>query len=404
MSEVVFLKDTKLQEVTPVENIFISAFMPAAPELALKAYLYGLMQLNAPHMGDIETALGCDAGALKNAFEYWASLGLVEIIGDSPLQIRYLGVRSAFSVSPELRSGGKYAEFVKSLQSVLGTRVLTGAELSRVYDWLDVFGFEPEAALLIVKHCLDTKGAKTGVAYMDKLAKTLAAEGVFTKEGVEERFAEELVNKSGAAKILKRWNLRRPVTEDELALYSKWINEWGFDEAGIDAACVLAINAQKPSFGYLDSVLNDLHREGSVDPERIRELQRRDDAAAELAREAFKRAGLKSRPSLEQRLQILEWNAKKCIPAELILLAAELSADSSRPYADMKATLEDWYAHGVSSVAAARERHACAGAPKARNNKNRNRALNYMRGEGYSKSELEKLGISLGEEFYKEDE
>ena len=44
MSEVVFLKDTKLQEVTPVENIFISAFMPAAPELALKAYLFHVWQ------------------------------------------------------------------------------------------------------------------------------------------------------------------------------------------------------------------------------------------------------------------------------------------------------------------------------------------------------------------------
>lgn len=404
MSDIVFLKDTRLQEVTPVDNIFISALMPAAPELALKAYLYGLMALSAPQFGDIETALGCGREELRSAFAYWEALGLVEIVGEEPLSVRYLSVRNAFSVSPELRTGGKYAAFVKELQSVLGTRVLSGGELTRVYDWLDVFGFEPEAALLIVKHCLDLKGAKTSVVYMDGVAKSLASQGLFTREAVEASFADELLRKTGAAKILKRWNLKRPVTEDELALYAKWTNEWGFDDEGISAACALMTSAQKPSFSYLDSILEDWHREGNVDLERIRELQRREDAVRELAREAFRRAGLKSSPNTEQRLQILDWNATKCIPAELILYAAELSAKSARPYADMKAVIEDWYSNGISSLSAAKERYASHGAPRPVGNGKKNRALNYMRGEEYSKSELEKLGISLGEEFYEEDE
>lgn len=404
MSDIVFLKDSKLQEITPVENVFISAFLPAAPELAVKAYLYGLMLLNAPQMGDIGTALNCNNEQLRDAFSYWEALGLVEVIGESPLQIRYLSVKNAFSVSPELRTGGKYSEFVRQLQSVLGTRVLTGAELSKVYDWLDVFGFEPDAALLIVKHCLDTKGAKTAIAYMDGVAKTLAASGAFTREAAETYFADELLRKTGAAKLLKRWNIRRPVTEDELALYDKWTREWGFDEEGISAACSLMTNAQKPSFGYLDSILEDWRSEGAVDNERIRELQKRDDEIAELSREAFKRAGLKSKPTREQRLQVLDWNVTKCVSSELILLAAELVSSSPRPYADLKATVEDWYANGISTASAARERFALSGAPHANKPKKNNRALNYMRGETYSESELKKLGISLGEEFYEDDE
>ena len=86
MSKFVFLKDKELMGVTPVENIFISQFMPAAPELAVKAYLCGLMQLTHGLEDDVCAVLGCTEEELSAAYSYWEKLGLVEVMrGESRL-------------------------------------------------------------------------------------------------------------------------------------------------------------------------------------------------------------------------------------------------------------------------------------------------------------------------------
>ena len=404
MSGIVFLNDNKLKNTTVVENSFISEFMPAAPELAVKAYLFGLMLLSDPNAGDIEASLGCGEGDLRAAFAYWEAAGLVEVIGEEPLQVRYLNIRERCAAH-SVRGDSHFGSFVDKLGQVLGTRVLSGAELSRMYDWIDIFGFEESTAVSIVRYCLDKKGAKTSVAYMDKVAKTLAGKGVFSNEAVTEYFADELLASTGAGKILSRWRLKRLPTDDELALYSKWVHEWGFDEAGISLACGQLTAAQKPSFAYLDSVLLSLREQGGVDPESIRELQRKDDLAHELARQAFARAGLKSKPSREQVLAIADWTGEKAMNPELVLYAADLSNGSYRPYSMMTELLKDWYSAGVSSLSAAKERYGSKGAPSSAGGKKPNRALKYMHGDmKFTDEELKKLGISLGEEFFEDNE
>ena len=400
MNDIVFFRERDLQQVTPVENAFITRYMPTAPELAVKAYLYGLMRLNCPLWddgGDICSVLGCTADELKAAFAYWEAAGLVRLISDEPLKVQYVCVKNAGSgASREL--DGAYADFVRSLQSVLGTRVLSGSELTRIYDWLDVFGFEQGAAVAIVKHCLDTKGAKTGVAYMDAVAKTLVSKGILTLDGVNEYFADEALLSTGAAKILKRWNRRGLPTEDQIALYEKWTKGWGFDEESIALACEQMTSADKPSFKYLDSVLDAWRQNGYISKDSIRELGRQEDAIVELARRAFSRAGIKRSATREDRLYFRDWNIDKSMSAELILFAADLSRESSRPFAEMKRILGDWYEAGISSLPAAKEQYETAKAdPKRKKN---TRALNYIHGGKYTDDELKKLGISLGEEFY----
>jgi len=56
MNGTVFIKDKKLNDVTIVDNTFIAGFMAGAPELALKAYLYGLMLLSSHASADTDVA------------------------------------------------------------------------------------------------------------------------------------------------------------------------------------------------------------------------------------------------------------------------------------------------------------------------------------------------------------
>lgn len=399
MSNIVFLKDKELMGVTPVENIFISEFMPAAPELALKAYLYGLMQLSNGLDDDLTAVLGCSDEELINAFAYWEKLGLVEILrGDKPI-VRFFNVKEALSGARTDTRGAKYGTLVEKLQAVLGTRMLTGSELSKIFDWVEVFGFEQDAAVSIAARCLDKKGARTSVAYMDKTARSLAERGAFTCEAVKARFAEEDRMKNGAGRIYRRWNRSGSPTEDEIALYEKWTKEWGFDEAAIDLALPKMTAASRPNFKYLDEILSELHSKGAVDEEALKEADRRSDFTAELARNAFIRAGIKSKPSAEQKLHFEEWYYDRAVSAELIFLAADYAKGQYQPFASMKRTIEAWLGEGISSVPAARESYEKNGGYAKKKNST-TRSLNYMHGKKYSEDELKELGISLGEEFY----
>ena len=60
---------------TVVENIFLREFMPAAPEGAVKAYLYGLMQCQQGTGAGSLSALARDVALseteVQHAFAYW---------------------------------------------------------------------------------------------------------------------------------------------------------------------------------------------------------------------------------------------------------------------------------------------------------------------------------------------
>ncbi len=405
MEKTFFLRDKELLESTCVDNIFISSLMPQAPEIAVKTYLYGLMLLSSSaHDEDIAAVLGCEQSDIRSAFAYWESVGIVKVIAEEPLRVMYLNIKTSLSKGRINMDGAVYGDFVRRLQEVLGTRMLSGAELSKIYDWLDVFGFEQDAALEIVRHCLDKKGARTAVAYMDAMARNLAGRGFITYDAVREYFVTEEIIKSGAARILKRWNKRRLPTDDEIALYEKWIEGWGFDEDGIDAACACMTAAEKPTFKYLDSVLEEWHSNGSIDRASIDAMQKQDDILIELARKAFSRAGLKSRANAEQRLQFRQWSVDWCMSDDMILLAADYSRLSTKQFASMKRLLNEWHDRGISSAAEAEVYYNGSRKSAARTNRKDNRALKYIHGRQYNDEELKKLGISMGEEFYDDDD
>ncbi len=407
MSKVVFVKDKGLFDVTLVDNIFITEYMPDAPELAVKAYLYGLMLMACPHCNDsdIAAALAVSDSELRAAYAYWESRGVLRVVADEPMQVQYFNLKeySPVGVTRSLPSDARYSAFIGSLQTVLGTRMLSGAELSKIYDWLDVFGFEQSAAIEIVRHCLDTKGARVSVSYMDAVARTLSGAGALTRDAVMEHFEAEKLLRGGAAAILKRLNKRRMPTEDELALYEKWTSGWGFEASSIELACAEMTAAGNPSFKYLDSVLDTWRQGGAINADAIAKMQKDDDRIYEVARDAFARAGIKRKPSAEDRLCVREWIVDWRISAELIFLAAELAVGMRQQFSAMKGIVSEWHDKGISSVSAARAYYDA----HMKNNEgfaHKQSKASYKRGNSYSKDDLKQMGISFGEEFYKDDD
>ena len=374
-------RDAALSFATPVSNIFIMEYMPSAPEGYVKVYLYGLMCVGAPVLaGDAASALGMEDKAVEEALIYWQARGLVELMDTDPVTVRYASL-SLGAPAPTRES----AEFIGSIQGALCGRSLSSSELEKIYDWIDIFGMDEACAVMLARWCAQNKGPKVSVNYMDAVAKSWANAGALTAEAAEAYLADYSELTSGAQAILKRWRMGRRPTEDELALYKQW-RGWGFDDAAISAACSEMTGAYKPSFKYLNSILESYRLSGAGDTAAIQELMKKRDAAAELLRLCFERAGIKRAPSSKDIEQMQIWRDARHMDGELILLAADYARDSSQPFNKLRRTLDDWYSAGVKTVAEGRSAHRAQGDRRA--------ATGYLQ-RTYTPDELKNLGVKL---------
>ena len=403
MSDFTITKEHPVHASTEVDNAFITDFLPSLPGDAVKVYLYGLMLSSSPdeNSADIETALGLSPEAVLEAYRVLNKQGLVRIIDSGSVHIQYLNICGTGATEPS--SSGRYADLVKKLQEVLGTRNLSGGELQKIYDWVDIFRFEPDAAVEIVRHSIEIKGSRVNINYMDAIAKRLAAERYLSYEQVHECFTIELESMTGAAAILKRWRISRRPTEDESELYRKWTKDWGFSDEAIDLACREVVSSDRPTFKYLDAILESYHDSGSVTAEMVQQLSHEQDLIAELTHQILVRAGLASRRStIEQRQQVELWYKQWCMDPELMYYAAELSSSSGRPFSELKKLMNTWHDNGIGTVSGAKDFMSKQTAPTGSNQRKKtNRALSY-RQHTYSADQLAELGIDFGEDVYED--
>ncbi|MCE5236247.1 MAG: DnaD domain protein [Eubacteriales bacterium] len=390
-----FHRESALFLSTPVENLFLLEYMPQAPEGYVKAYLYGLAlcYCRALPGEDIAAALQMSGQELAEAFLYWQAKGFLSVISSEPLIVEYKNIKHAHveGASDSAAVTRRYQNLLADMQAVLGARMLTGPELSKVYDWLEVFGFAEDAVLLLVRHCVKQRGERVSVKYMDAVARAWADEGVLTAEAAEEYLSQYDELNGGAQRLLKRWRVGRRPTEDELALYRLWTNDWGFDEAAIFAACAEMTGTSKPSFKYLNAILDSWRTGGTLTAQDADARMRARAAVTELARLAFSRAGLKRAPTGDQIDQIERWHTAFHMDAELILFAADCAVNASSPFLKMRKLISQWHEEGIATLEAARE---SVSQPKRGADGSVPRALDYPQRK-YSAEELENMGINL---------
>ncbi len=411
MKTTAIIKDSALFGYTPVEDRFILELLSTLSGDAVKVYLYALM-LAHKSIGtadELANALCLSDDKIELAYAELERAGAVRLISgeNSSIAVQLLKL-SQGEYELSAAESRRYGALIEKLRAVLGTRSLSGAELRRIYDWIEVFRFEEDAAIEIVRRCIALKGARVHINYMDAVARRLAADGCTTLEAVKESFEREEELSGGASVILKRWRISRRPTEDELALYDKWTREWGFSEEAIQLACTGAVSSDRPNFKYLDAILSSYRESGGVSEEKMRTLMREQDMLFDLAAQCFKRAGLKRNASAKDRAQLELWVKDYCMEPEMILYAAELASEKAAAFAEMKRIITDWHARGIASYKAAKEDAQNRSAQQARpenaaKGKKVNRALGYKQ-QHYTKEQLKALGIDFGEDIYSDDE
>lgn len=342
-----FSPEAAKREQTPLDNLFISEYLPDADGNALKVYLYGLMQCHFPSMSDTDmaTALSLTAGQVLTAYVYWQSRGLVRILGEEPLEVEYLTVEQPASTTA---TPLKYAGFVRSLNGLIAPRSFNMREMKHIYDIIETFGLEEGTVLELVASCMEVKGRNVNIQYILTVGKSWAERGITTPQKAREYMQDMAARKHGAGEILRRWGKRRMPTQDEMDLYEKWITDWGFDQEAILAVCPQLTGVSTPTFEILGERLQLLYEQKLISREDIEKHQGIQSGEREFARQVFARMGKVELPSPTAIAQLSTFS--QSLPREVILLAAEDCQNADRPFGKLKAILKSWSESGIKTV------------------------------------------------------
>ena len=291
MSTFSFAEGAAMFDSTPIENLFLLEYLPAAPEAFLRVYLYARVLALHPELGglrELARALRMEEDAVYDAFAYWEQQGLARRLSDHPPAYELIPPRAEGlgAVNPMERDYYAYRDFNASLQALFGPKVIESHEYRIANDWLNVLGYDESAVLRLVEYGIATSRSKDSppnpesvFKRMNKLAAKWADEGCRTLEDVEQAIAGQQDAYPIAKAVLKRFNLRRAPSLDEVDCVKRWVGEWRYTEAQILEACGETTKARTPTFAYLDSILKNRLKDENALWRELSEVLRELDAA-----------------------------------------------------------------------------------------------------------------------------
>lgn len=317
--------DAKIYGVTAIENRFLTDYLPAAKGEYVKVYLWGLYACGQKgpdySLADMADEIEMDVPEIEAALRYWERRGLVSHLSDNPPRYRFFSPSQRQQApARELDVDVEYVAFAESVYAAFGDRrKLKNSEILLAWEWVKDYNLPPEAVLMLLHHCIAVE--RINFSFRKKaepLAIRMHEAGIRSMDDAEGFLQHNLAVHDGTQRVLSRMGKRRLPSDDELALYEKWLDQWKFSAQDILDACAETTGGD-PSFKYLDSILARLRREadGSVP---LRQQLSREEQEKACAREMMQHLGISLDTPALLRLyrQCLEMQ-----PHAVILLAAD---------------------------------------------------------------------------------
>ncbi len=254
-----FSKEFSSANYSVIENTFIKDYLPLASGNAVKVYLYGLYLCNKDadkNVNEIAEILDLSPEEVLDAFKFWEEFELISVLSVSPLEIVYTPVKHASYVKPRKIKAEKYTEFSKGLQAMLPNRMIGTAEYTEYFNLMETYNIKPEAMLMIIRYCIDTKGANISYRYVSAVAKDYGNRDITTVEKVEKELSSYLLHQYTLEKILSSLKLKRKPEIDDLNLYKKWTNSLGFET---DSIIFAAKSVKKGGMARLNALILELY-------------------------------------------------------------------------------------------------------------------------------------------------
>lgn len=339
--------------VTAVENLFLTEYMPDANGDYVKVYLCGLFhsQNMADGYGLEEMAheLNLSRETILAALRYWERRRLVARLSENPPLYRFFHLGQRMLTGQDAPTADHaYVAFSEAVYALFGSRrKVRPAEIAMAYEWTQDVGLPQEAVLMLLNYCADTRGIGFSFKAAQTLAVAMREEDVVTSEDAENYLSRSKQVHDGARAVLRRFNLRRLPTEDELSLYHKWMEQWRFGAEDILSACTETVKASNPTFAYLNGILDGLRRRGAAAKNGVAAAIAQENDVLSQAREILQALGAKISPTaILPAYQTLRSQYEHA----LILLAARDVAARQGLFQDVGPRLEAWRSQGLDTA------------------------------------------------------
>lgn len=337
-----------------LDNKFVTDYMPAADEIRLKVYLFGLLSCADPDSPDNTTYHFCNALSitpeqLKEAFEYWSSEGLVTIVSDSPLEVRYNLVKGLEDKLHYYKKG-KYEEFNAQLQGLFPERMLNSNDYEKYYVFLETTHMPQEVMLMIAGYCVNyRKATKISDNYVLAVAQAWHEEGIRTVQDAEDMISRHESSTEAMRLIFKALGKKSEADLDDKQFYIKWTKSWGFDLSGI----LFAAKQCKKRGGMerLDKILDEYFTHNCLAVTDMQAYSDERQSMYDLAKEVTRIIGVRYE-NLETVVShyICVWLSQGFDKDALILVAEYCFENSIRSLSGMNAMISMFYKQGCVTV------------------------------------------------------
>lgn len=254
---------------TPVSDVFLDEYMPAANGEYVKVYLYLLRCLKS-NVQDLSVSLIADKfdhteSDVQRALKYWEKMHLLKLEYDESKALTGIcltedeaGAVKEKSDSPAASSDSQAPlpeDEAKQLlficEQYLG-KTLSSTEVSRIMYFHDTLGFSADLIEYLVEYCVSKR--HKSLRYIESVALGWHKSGYTT---VSQAKQQTSTYSKAYFSILKAFGIsgRNPV-DGEIAYMNKWMKEWNFSQELIAEACSRTMTAiHQPSFEYADKIL-----------------------------------------------------------------------------------------------------------------------------------------------------
>ena len=345
-----------VENKTAISNVFMNEYLPTLSGECVRVYMYGLYLCSSATRYDntiehFANTLNLSREDVLGIFTHLEDLGLVQTLKLSPIEIKYLPLRSGYTKVKKYAKG-KYDEFNAQIQAVIDGRMISSTEFSDYYALIESMNIEPDAVILIAKYCADLKGNNVGGSYIQTVAKNWAYAGVRTVNAVKERLENESTEKTNVIKILKALGSKKTPEPEDFELWKKWRGGLGFSEDVI----LFVAKKVKGTFQRLDTTLLKYFEMKLFEKDEILNFEERKNSLITLAREINKKIGVyyeNVEPVIEQ--YITNWQLRGFDEDTLLSIARYCFKSGIRTLDGMDKVVNKFFKQGITSTNAIEE-------------------------------------------------
>ncbi|EFI41662.1 MULTISPECIES: DnaD domain-containing protein [Peptoniphilus] len=281
---------------TPVENIFINDYMPAADGNFVKVYLIGyklaresggLKNFDFHTVADI---LGLIESDVLRAWDYWEKVGIIkkELQEDGSFDIVFLSlkelyVENIYTVSNaeekvdqnSILDDKKIAGLLSSADYFMRGR-LSIAQKQDIASWRDVYNMPVEIIEEAFWYATEVK-KKDSIQYVEAIVRNWSKNNIRTVEDIENSYREHDERYYRLIKIKDKIGLsNKSYNAVDFETVNSWFEKYNISMELVMAACEKCINTNNPNLGYVNRILLNWVEKGITSPDQIKSLDKRE--------------------------------------------------------------------------------------------------------------------------------